>query len=123
MLGADAVQLASIIQREGYQSICRIKNDLFDWLEKNDYSSSEEIKGAALGSLVPFEEIEPQPLTITARNTPCINNCTNCVRTCIYNAIQYDNKRGKIVLGTSLCTGCGACVEICPIDKLLLRWQ
>lgn len=35
--------------------------------------------------------------------------------------IFYENYRGKLSCHEDLCVGCGACVQICPVDALNLK--
>lgn len=56
MLGAQSVQLASVLLRDSYEAIPRILGDLERWLEDHGYYSIEEVCGLALGSLQAFEE-------------------------------------------------------------------
>lgn len=59
MLGAQSVQLASVLLRDSYEAIPRILGDLERWLEDHGYYSIEEVCGLALGSLQAFEELPP----------------------------------------------------------------
>jgi len=40
--------------------------------------------------------------------------CGNCERTCTYDAVKVDEKRGIAVVNAALCEGCGACAMSCP---------
>ncbi len=40
--------------------------------------------------------------------------CGNCERTCAYEAVKVDEKRGIAVVNAALCEGCGACAMSCP---------
>lgn len=118
MLGAQSVQLASVLLRDSYEAIPRILGDLERWLEDHGYYSIEEVCGLALGSLQAFEELPPRPLT--AHLTGGCNGCGKCVSSCLYGAMTME--AGKIVLDAARCTGCGMCEAICPENALELRW-
>ncbi|SIQ94145.1 dihydroorotate dehydrogenase (fumarate) [Alkalispirochaeta americana] len=121
MLGAQAVQLASVIQLEGYDVIGQVLRDLEGWLASQGIDDYAEMRGSALASLSPFEDISPAPLT--ARLTEeCRESCDVCLRGCIYHAINRD-ERGDIRIVPSVCTGCGWCVARCPLNKLKLCWE
>ena len=94
MLGAQSVQLASVLLRDSYEAIPRILGDLERWLEDHGYYSIEEVCGLALGSLQAFEELPPRPLT--AHLTGGCTGCGKCVSSCLYGAMTME--AGKIVL-------------------------
>lgn len=120
MIGAQAVQLASAIQLEGYEVITRILGDLERWLAEHGLVDYAQIRGAALGSLHPFEDINPTHVR-AALVEPCVEACEICRQGCIYNAIDRD-PTGAIRIDPALCSGCGWCVARCPLKKIELRW-
>ena len=97
MLGAQSVQLASVLLRDSYEAIPRILGDLERWLEDHGYYSIEEVCGLALGSLQAFEELPPRPLT--AHLTGGCNGCGKCVSSCLYGAMTMEAGENS--------TGCG----------------
>lgn len=119
MLGAQCVQLASVLLRDGYGAIPKILRDLEDWLTAHGYHSVEEVCGLALDSLRPFEELPPRPLT--AHLTGGCDGCGKCVNTCLYNAITMTEEK-MVELDIRHCTGCGMCEAVCPQNALELRW-
>jgi dihydroorotate dehydrogenase/NAD-dependent dihydropyrimidine dehydrogenase PreA subunit len=119
MLGADAVQLASVIQTHGFEIITKIKGELSRWLEVRHYSL-EDIRGSALSSLLPFEDLKPQPLIAAISDCECLPECQKCTAACLYDAISYG---ASLTIEPSLCVGCGICVDLCPCHKLFLVWQ
>jgi heterodisulfide reductase subunit A len=40
--------------------------------------------------------------------------CKVCISQCVYNAIEFDEKRNVSVINEVLCKGCGACAAVCP---------
>lgn len=120
MLGADAVQLASVIQLKGYKVIQKIKNDMYSWLKKNGFSAFSEIQNTALSSLVPFEDIKSKSLVSSIQSPGCSKECHLCENACLYGAIT---KNKKPFINTKACIGCGICVDICPENVLSLIWH
>ena len=96
MLGAQSVQLASVLLRDSYEAIPRILGDLERWLEDHGYYSIEEVCGLALGSLQAFEELPPRPLT--AHLTGGCNGCGKCEQLPVR---RYDNGGGENSTGCS----------------------
>lgn len=120
MLGATCVQLASVIQLHGYQVITDVLNDLETWMRGHGYSDIEEIRGAALAGLHPYEDINPRPLR-ASMTEDCCDACSLCADSCLYHAISRAPD-GRIVLTPSNCSGCGLCAERCPKQLFRLVW-
>ncbi|MEG1523396.1 MAG: tRNA-dihydrouridine synthase [Clostridia bacterium] len=119
MLGATAVQLASAIQLSGYGIITKIINDLNTWLDAHGYMDVSEIRGAALPTLHPFEDIKPRPLTAHLL-APCNDDCELCCSGCLYDAVTHTGT--GIVIDQKRCSGCGLCVARCPKNRIKLEW-
>lgn len=70
-------------------------------------------------SAVYVESLLPEKLVI--RPYVCIQ-CDEhyCVESCPVEAIVEDKELGIYVVDKKLCTGCGACVEVCPYNGLRL---
>ena len=119
MLGAKCVQLASVLLREGYAVIPRILTDMEEWMTAHGYHSIQEVCGAALDSLQPFEELPPRPLT--ARLTGECDGCGMCFNSCLYNAI-VPGETGTVRIDADRCTGCGMCAAVCPRKAMELGW-
>ena len=120
MMGASCVQLASVIMERGYGAITEIIRDLENWMTSHNCRALSEIRGAALSSLCPFEDLQPQPLT-AGLSSPCSRDCSLCQDGCIYGAVGRD-KNNAVVIDETRCTGCGFCVARCPDKKIALKW-
>lgn len=112
MLGSSTVQMASAILLEGYDIISQTINDLEKWIESSSFSDIHSLKGSALKSLTPYEDIPVRKLIAQVKASCTSINCSKCYSTCIYNAIVIENNNPKII--EDLCTGCGLCTQICP---------
>lgn len=121
MLGATAVQLASTIQLHGYDIISSIIVAMESWLDSHGYTSIDDIRGVALESLRPFEDIVPRSLTATNTELCTVTDCALCIQSCLKGAISRD-KNGAIAINTLRCDGCGLCVERCPDNIIKLSW-
>lgn len=121
MLGAQAVQLASVILLQGYGAITDILRDLEAWLAARGIDDYAGIRGCALESLSPFEDISPAPLAAHLTGD-CCEPCQTCRQGCIYHAISRIEE-GSIRIDPEVCTGCGWCVARCPGKKIELRWE
>lgn len=121
MLGAKAVQLATSVMLGGYEVITKITTDLAQWMDAHGYQSLEEIRGVALASLTPFEDIEPEPYVSYVKKTCPDGACNLCTISCMYEAIS--KSEGKLTINKNNCTGCGLCVQRCSHDCLALGWK
>ncbi|MEA4913480.1 MAG: 4Fe-4S binding protein [Christensenella sp.] len=122
MLGATAIQLASAIQRDGYGVIEKLIRDLDDWLARHGHTEIEQVRGSALPSLMPFEDIKPKRLKamITERCDSATTDCNICMNGCLYDAISRAD--GVIVIDSAACEGCGLCSSGCPRGIIQLGW-
>lgn len=120
MLGASTVQLCTSLIMNGYGRIEEILVDLENWLQCKGYSSLEDIRGQALASLKSFEEIPIEPYIAKVKGMCTVDNCSKCVKACMYGAISLKND--IIVIDDSKCTGCGLCVSLCEKRLLYLDW-
>ncbi len=69
------------------------------------------------------EEIEFSPFVAKVDYHKCTRT-GRCVEECEYNAITLHNTsegKTKAVIGPSLCSGCGACVPVCPNRAMILQ--
>ena len=77
------------------------------------YGSVEELRGIALDSLSPFEEILTRRLHASL-DSPCGQSCGEggcpCVTACLDGAVVRER-----------CSGCGLCVSLCPGGHFSLR--
>ena len=122
MLGATAIQLASAIQEDGYGEITKMIRDLDVWLAGHGYTDIEQVRGAALPSLMPFEDIKPQRrrAAIMKRCDIATTDCNICINGCLYDAIVRGD--GCIEIDAEACQGCGLCSSGCPRGIITLGW-
>jgi len=43
-----------------------------------------------------------------------------CVEACPQKAI-YRDKRGVVIVNEAKCTGCGVCIEVCPLEAIKIH--
>ncbi|GKH46299.1 MULTISPECIES: 4Fe-4S binding protein [Anaerotruncus] len=122
MLGASVVQLGSAVLLGGYGRITRTVEDLEAWMRVHRYGSVEELRGIALDSLSPFEEILTRRLHASL-DSPCGQSCGEggcpCVTACLDGAVVREGDRVRVV--RERCSGCGLCVSLCPGGHFSLR--
>lgn len=116
MLGAEAVQVASVIMLKGYDSVTAIVEELSNWITDHGYNNADDIRGKALSGLMPFENLKSKHLVANLRDI-CKKECDICITSCLYDALIKGNENA-VMLDRAECVGCGLCIERCP-DKLL----
>ncbi len=47
--------------------------------------------------------------------------CMSCIGKCDARALQMDERR-RLILDDSLCTGCGMCIQVCPVNALGIQF-
>jgi dihydroorotate dehydrogenase subfamily 1 len=120
MLGASAVQIGTTVMINGFERITEIVNDFESWEKEKKVKSINEIKGKALLNLKSFDEMKVEPVICHSNGEVCVEECSACIKGCMYNAIARSEK--EVIIDKSLCTGCGVCMFVCPIKKLSLKW-
>ncbi len=80
-----------------------------------------QASGAAAKVLALFgnEEMEHEPVIAQVDEDVCVG-CGNCERTCAYEAVKVDPRRGKAIVQKAMCEGCGACAVACPSGAMNL---
>lgn len=120
MLGASTTQLASSILLNGHITISKTIAELKEWMVKNEFSDIGSLRGTALGSLAPYEDISVKNYVAQVRSRVSCGECEDCFNACIYEAIKIID--GATTVDEELCTGCGLCVGICP-EIFELVWR
>ena len=120
MLGASAVEIGSVVMREGYDVIGKITKDLEAWAHRHRVYSVHQICGRALDNMKSFDEMRVVPIVSTVNNAPCEEGCDICLKICRDEAIS---KEGDVVTANrEKCSGCGVCTFRCPAKKFRLDW-
>lgn len=74
---------------------------------------------AACPSIESYEKEDTQTGNLQLIKASCLtwNNvfCMSCVGKCDVKALQLDERR-RLLLNDSLCTGCGMCINSCPVN-------
>ena len=106
----------------GCGAIHDVVEGLSQWLRAHGYENLDAVRGAALQSLKPFEEIRPRPLSAVVQQPCAEKDCDACAEGCLYDAISRDVD-GTVAIDHDRCDGCGLCIARCPKKKLSLGWM
>ena len=121
MLGASAGAAGTSVLLNGYERIRSITENLEGWLKSHHIDSISEIRGRSLRELKSYEEIIVEPKVAVADKACSDSDCLSCVKCCISEAIQLDGN--NIAIDSSRCNGCGLCAQVCPHDKIRLKYK
>lgn len=71
-----------------------------------------------------YDQQDAKMPTIHLDENSCLswNNvlCMSCIGRCNVKAIKL-NERRQLTLKNNLCTGCGMCIQTCPVDALAMQ--
>ena len=117
LLGAGSIQVTTAVMQYGYRIIDDLKAGLLLYLREKDFSSVNEVRGLALGSVSDTTDVLERDTVIFPRfhREKCIG-CGRCVVSCAdggHQAIRLDENRRPVLNGQK-CVGCHLCVLVCP---------
>ena len=112
MVGATTVQSGAALMMRGFGVARTWLSGITDWMEKNGYSSLNEIRGAALKNVISTAKVERNPpYHVVSDPTRCIG-CGECVISCFYDAVTVSDRNPRVDIDK--CDVCGMCIEKCP---------
>ena len=117
LLGGGSIQVTTAVMQYGYRIIDDLKAGLLLYLREKDFSSVNEVRGLALGSVSDTTDVLERDTVIFPRfhREKCIG-CGRCVVSCAdggHQAIRLDEDRRPVLNGQK-CVGCHLCVLVCP---------
>ncbi len=116
MAGASAVQVCSLAVLKGQEVYGKLAADLSKWLDSHGFRTVREIVGL-------YRKERREPVQAEARLFPqfdeeLCNLCLLCERSCIHQAIHFEDK--EFHLDRTRCLSCGLCCSLCPKVALSL---
>lgn len=130
LLGADTIQLSSVIMFKGLKVIESMVDRLNNFMMLNSFTSIDEFRGESLkyiqSEVSEIDILKKGIVLQTIKNKPkvkvtssCIN-CMDCIdRGCV--AIKV-SKNNSVYIDNTLCSYCGLCQNICKIDGALISY-
>ena len=117
LMGGGSIQVTTAVMQYGYRIIDDLKAGLLLYLREKDFSSVNEVRGLALGSVSDTTDVLERDTVIFPRfhREKCIG-CGRCVVSCAdggHQAIRLDEDRRPVLNGQK-CVGCHLCVLVCP---------
>jgi dihydroorotate dehydrogenase subfamily 1 len=116
MAGASAVQVCSLAVLKGQEVYGKLAAELSQWLDAHGFGDVGQIVGL-------YRRQRPDPAQMRETGFPEIdyelcNLCLLCERSCIHQAIHFDDK--EFHLDETRCVRCGLCCSLCPKNALRL---
>jgi dihydroorotate dehydrogenase subfamily 1 len=114
MVGASAVGVCTAAILKGPSVFGKIVRQIDRWLDQNDYTSIDQVRGLALHR---WQEREFRTAHVPPElDVDTCTGCGLCEASCVYDAIHVVDQ--KAVLTPGRCYGCGLCVTRCPVRAL-----
>lgn len=113
LLGAQAVQVATVIILMGYKKINEFVCDIEDYMRKNNIIRIQDMQGISIPSSI--GETIYRDMTVVYNKELCID-CNKCLMQCFCTAIKRVGC--DIVIDKDLCEGCSLCVDMCSTKAL-----
>jgi dihydropyrimidine dehydrogenase (NAD+) subunit PreA len=117
MWGANLVTACTVIMWKGVRVISSIIKGMESFLEKQGYSSYEEVIGEALPYLMAGSEIYVTPSIAMIDPEKCVS-CGKCFELGHCDAVREEE--GRYLVKAEECIGCGICAVVCPKDAITL---
>lgn len=121
MLGASMGGVGTEVMLRGMGVVTEMLKSLEGWIEENQVKDWNGIRGCSLKELRSFEELKPEIKIAELHNDCKKKECGVCLNCCLEEAISFQD--GRIKIDQDLCSGCGACLGVCPERWILLKWK
>ena len=117
LLGGGSIQITTAVMQYGYRIINDLKAGLAYYLAEKGFSSVNEARGLALGSVSHTTDVLERDTVIFPKfhREKCMG-CGRCAISCAdggHQAIRLDRDRRPLLDGKK-CVGCHLCVLVCP---------
>ena len=117
MAGASAVQVCTAAIKGGHKVYGKIAEDMEEFLEKNGYSSIDEIKGLYSRRLKQRRVYKKTPF-MWIHQDRC-TGCKACITKCIHSALYMEGDKAHV--RREYCIGCGFCMDWCVYGAMELK--
>jgi len=118
LVGADTVQLCTVLYLQGYDAATGILDGLREWMAGKGYTSLEQFRGQAAGRLLTMHQVARRQDVVATIGEGC-SGCGLCARLCLHQAVATEGERTYRVVAEE-CAGCGLCVDPCPTKAMTL---
>jgi len=117
LLGASTLQVCTAVMLQGCGIVQDMRDGLLGWMEEKGFSKLSDFVGLANGKLTEITELDHATRLVSSVDASTCVKCDICHVACRdggYQAITVGADRIPIV-DESHCSGCGLCVQACPV--------
>ena len=123
LMGADSVQVCTAVMWSGYQIVEGMIAGLSEYLTRKGLSSVQELVGKANERIIDSVFRLKPDYGLVAYITERCTECGRCTTSCWdggHRAILAIEGQPPVV-DEDLCVGCALCLQVCPVDAIVLR--
>ena len=116
-LGAGSLQITTAVMQYGYRIIDDLLDGLKYYLKVKGFKSVRSLTGAAVGSIVPHNQLERDTVLLPKFGSDKCIGCGRCYISCYdggHQAIEFDIETRTPRLIAKKCVGCHLCRLVCP---------
>ncbi len=120
-LGAGSVQITTAVMQYGYRIIEDLIDGLRYYLKVKGLDSLEPVRGAAVQSIVPHNQLERDTVLFPKFDSAKCVGCGRCYISCYdggHQAISFDPSVRQPRLDGRKCVGCHLCRLVCPAKAI-----
>jgi len=111
LAGASTVQVATVLYLKGYAWVQKMLAEIDAYMERKGIQKLADIIGVASKNMLSMEQYDRKTRYFAYCDHELCVACGQCENVCIYNAIQFVDK--KPIIDREKCDGCGLCKSIC----------
>ncbi len=120
LVGADTVQLCTVLYIQGYNAAAAILQGIKDWMSEKGYESLSDFRNKAGAQVKSMREVERKQSVLAALDRDKCTSCGTCVRVCPHKAAKGGHE-GPVEITGEECSGCGLCVDLCPVTAISMQ--
>ena len=115
LCGATTIQVCFLIYAYGYSVIKELNDGLLAYMDKKGYESVDDFRGNVIDKIKGLYDVDREKTLIAAVNPQTCTGCARCAGICIYDGIDFSEKRASV---NGKCDGCGLCPYFCKFGAL-----
>lgn len=119
LVGANTVQIATAMYLKGYGHVQTMLAEINDYMERKGIHALSDIIGVAGKNMLTMEQYDRRTRYFASCDRDTCTACGRCEPVCIYDAIQFTDK--KPTMDRDKCDGCALCASVCPAGAITLH--